>query len=296
MGPSNQTTTYVKAPNPRRKRNKKPDMTNDQAVLNRMPFAKHSLGISTWQGPMAETSHDLTRRTNNATRLFQLCQRQNFNRTGTDASLELAYLADAPPVSINTHETRPHDMTHHEDIVPQEYTAGHTIWVAGNAQQPWIWCNTCGAYTNQSVRKLAKKCLGKGQLTHTDRLMMGLEPKTKKRMHGNARRLTWADVGGKPHTLDDSTNQEVTRACLTHLYWKAYRTLRRRDMEVSITQERPNQRHQRPNRCARGPQATPMQIPLTSRSRNTSGRLAEAHHACWARDRPGCRPYWGSFH
>ena len=88
---------------PRKKRDKKPITANDQAILNRMPFARRSLGISVWQGPTTATWRAPTMRLNNATRLFQLCQRQNFNRTGIDASLELAYLADAPFVDVPAH-------------------------------------------------------------------------------------------------------------------------------------------------------------------------------------------------
>ena len=126
---------------PRKKRAKRNAVTNDQAILNRRPFANRSLGISQWQGPQMDPNRAPQRRCNNATRLYNLCQRRNINRAGVDQSLALASTADAPLDTVNIDNRRRWDADDHDDLVPPEHTANHTIWVAGNANQPWIWCN-----------------------------------------------------------------------------------------------------------------------------------------------------------
>ena len=72
-----------------------------------------------------------------------------------DQSLALAYTADASLDVIITDNRKKWDASDHNDEVPPEETAGHSIWVAGDAQQPWVCCSKCGAYTNKSVRNLA---------------------------------------------------------------------------------------------------------------------------------------------
>ena len=64
-----------------------------------------------------------------------------------------------------------------------------------------------------------------------------MEPKTNIRIHGNPRRLTWADVGGKPYVPVEAHTVTIVRACLTHAYTFAYRTLRRREILNTITKD-----------------------------------------------------------
>ena len=86
---------------PRKKRTKRETAANDQTILNRMPFANRSLGISQWQGPQTDPNRAPQTRCNNATRLYNLCQRRNINRAGVDQSLDLARTADAPLDTVN---------------------------------------------------------------------------------------------------------------------------------------------------------------------------------------------------
>ena len=81
---------------PRKKRAKKHAKENDQTILNRIPFAHRSLGISQWQGPQPDPNRSHQKRCNTATRLYNLCNRRNITQSTVDQSLALANTADAP--------------------------------------------------------------------------------------------------------------------------------------------------------------------------------------------------------
>ena len=222
-----------KGPKPKRKkRTPKPHKEQDQRILNRMPFADRSLGISIWQGPEPQSHAKATTRVHNAVRLYNLCRRRRIHIGAPNTTLEEAWMADQPKQRIgidNRHTQRTDD---HDDVVPPELTAGHAIWVAGNAAKPWVWCNTCGAYTNKSVRNLAKQCKGNGNLTYTDRLAKGIEPRQDAELTTAPRRLTWADIGGRPYTAPEDNLQTITRSCLNKVYKAAYRALRVRELRA----------------------------------------------------------------
>ena len=107
------------------------------------------------------------------------------------------------------------------------------MWVAGNADQPWIWCNKCGAYTNKSVRNLAKPCKGKGTLTYADRLTRGLEPKRETEVIGFPRRLTWADIGGKPYVITETPDNNTSGASALEAA-NAYRALKVSELRTQL--------------------------------------------------------------
>ena len=94
-------------------------------------------------------------------RLYNLCHRKGIALKG-DQTLALALLGDTPEAQIPHMRRQDHDATAHHDEVPPEHTADHTIYVAGSADKPWIWCTKCGTYTNRNVRNLAKECKSKG--------------------------------------------------------------------------------------------------------------------------------------
>ena len=65
-------------------------------------------------------------------------------RTSIDTSLELTRTADAPLNVVNPDIRHKYDANEHTEVVPPEDTAGHSIWIAGDANNPWIWCTIAG--------------------------------------------------------------------------------------------------------------------------------------------------------
>ena len=74
-------------------------------------------------------------------------------------------------------------------------------------------------------------------------LAEGLEPKRECRIVGCLRRLTWADIGGKPHVEPEAPLQEVVRACINKAYAGANMILKVQELRSKLKVQ--NER----NRC-----------------------------------------------
>ena len=82
----------------------------------------------------------------------------------------------------------------------------------GQEPRDWIWCQTCGAHTNQRVRSLAKECRGKLSTQQGTRLNKGCDPTDNTPMVGAARRLCWHDLNGTTVELAIEMHRQKKKA------------------------------------------------------------------------------------
>ena len=172
----------------RNKRNKRLrcNPTNDQRILNRIPFAQRSSGIAAEHGPSNKPSaenHPINNHTQAQTaaaRIARICNRKGFKVKTTN--LDIALNADKQ-IAKRTLQIQTADSTLFTDHVPPSAANGHTMWVGGNSCNPWIWCVKCGAYSNRVVKKLAEPCRGEGSTTAVKALMQGVEPNPTSSKH-----------------------------------------------------------------------------------------------------------------
>ena len=75
---------------------------------------------------------------------------------------------------------------------------GHSNWVGGNQDLPWIWCVRCGAYTNRSVRNLVKHCSGNGNNHNTSLLLQSIEHDSGTPLANPPKQLAWSDINCRP--------------------------------------------------------------------------------------------------
>ena len=75
----------------------------------------------------------------------------------------------------------------------------------------------------QECPQLGTRMQRQGYSRLHDRLTKGLEPKREREIVGAPRRLTWADIGGKPADQVETPHLDVVRTCLNAVYTNADR-------------------------------------------------------------------------
>ena len=93
-----------------------------------------------------------------------------------------------------------------------EYAKGHTLMKGGQEPRDWIWCQTCGAHTNQRVRSLAKDCRGRLNTQQRTRLNNGCDPADNTPMVGATSRLCWHDLKGTTVELAIEMHRQKKKA------------------------------------------------------------------------------------
>ena len=155
----------------------KAQIANDCKVMTRIEYATNSKGLA-MQHTVEEPPHrrdEVVKTTSAKARIARI-------RSKCGGAHQEALASDWPDIQIGRIGARNIDhSTYTTDIIPPEHTKGHTIWVAGNSERPWLWCTKCGAYTNKSVRNLNKQCKGSGCTFATMQLDEGFEPSKDQR-------------------------------------------------------------------------------------------------------------------
>ena len=140
---------------------------------------------------------------------------QLYNNVRCEGNLvELAYLDSyATRVSLRNHSTKRllPTATHNEsdEVLPSDVSLGHVMMTAGFGTDQFFWCNLCGAYTGDRVRKLGKVC---DRVSRTVRAVTQLRqdrhPVTGTMLNVRARRMLKADVGSNLALLEPFTHAE----------------------------------------------------------------------------------------
>ena len=140
---------------------------------------------------------------------------QLYNNVRREGNLvELAYLDSyASRASLRSQPTKRllPTATHNEsdEVLPSDVSLGHVMMTAGFGTDQYFWCNLCGAYTGDRVRKLGKECDRVSRTVHAvTQLRQDRHPVTGTMLNVRARRMLKADVGSNLALLEPFTHAE----------------------------------------------------------------------------------------
>ena len=96
-----------------------------------------------------------------------------------------------------------------DEWVPTTLTLGHAMNTVGLFPEQFLWCEKCGAHTNERARALKSQCKNRQGNQHVaDKLARGVHPYNGTPLATGTRRLTLEDVGyvpdGAVHLGDDT--------------------------------------------------------------------------------------------